>query len=62
MPVYTLQDIADMIGVSTRTVWNYKKKLIQEKKFKKTSPGTNLNDVDAEKMVTLLGFRFTPKK
>lgn len=58
MAVYSLRQIAELKGVSYPTIHRYIKKLKEEKKFKKTSPGVFFSESEVQTLSTLLDFTF----
>lgn len=58
---YTLQQISAMYGYSYPTTRRHIEKLKEEKKFEPTSVGRFLNQVDAEALSKLLGFKLKVK-
>lgn len=53
---YTTQDLADLHGVSLKSMYKYIKILKENKEFEKTAPGRFYSDKEALKIANAIGF------
>lgn len=57
MPSYTLQNIADAMGVNRQTAFRQIKKLKEQELFQKSKRSKFISDREAEQLSNLLGFK-----
>jgi len=53
---YTTQDLADIHGVSLKSMYKYIKILRENKEFQKRAPGRFYSDREAGEIASLIGF------
>lgn len=59
---FTTGELAQMFGMSKRTMERRLEKLRKEKKFEKTSDGNLYNEEEAMQLAKTLGYSYTPKE
>lgn len=57
--VYTNLNLAAMRGVDDDTMREHIKKLVEDKKFEKTSPGKTYSEKEAKNLAEIMGFTLT---